>query len=130
VGGDHDQLPVREVDEPQHAEDEPDPDGDQRVHRPQPDGIDQCLDVGHAKYAATSRSVSPASAGESVIRSSPWERTCVRSASATVLCARCSTSSTATPRSRITVSASKTTSTSFGARPSDGSSSSSTFGPA
>src|SRR2546430_1936161 len=31
VGRDHDQLPVGEVDEPQHAEHEPDPDGDQRV---------------------------------------------------------------------------------------------------
>ena len=45
-------------------------------------------------------------------------------------CARCSTSSTARPLSRIAASASKTTSTMRGASPSDGSSSSSTSGSA
>ena len=47
------------------------------------------------------RSVSAASSGVSVSRSSPLASTCVRSASATVRCARCSTSRTPMPRSRI-----------------------------
>ena len=54
----------------------------------------------------------------------------VRSASATVRCARCSTSRIETPRSRISVSAAKTVSTRVGERPSDGSSSRSTSGAA
>ena len=52
----------------------------------------------------------------------------VRSANATVRCARCSTRRTVTPRSRISASASKTTSTIFGASPSEGSSRSSRSG--
>ena len=62
-------------------------------------------------------SVSPASAGVSVRRSSPFASTCVRSANATVRCARCSTSRTVTPRSRIAASASKTTSTTLRREP-------------
>ena len=73
-------------------------------------------------------SVSSASAGVRVSRSSPFAITYVRSASATVRWARCSTSSTVMPRSRISASASKTTSTTVGRSPSDGSSSSSTSG--
>ena len=82
-----------------------------------------------ARYAATMRSVSSASAGVRVMRISPFVMTYVRSARATVRCARCSTSSTVTPRSRIFSSASKTTSTIVGARPSEGSSRSRTDGP-
>ena len=47
------------------------------------------------------RSVSAASSGVRVSRSSPCARTCVRVASATVRCARCSTSRTPIPRSAI-----------------------------
>ena len=36
----HDQLAVGEVDEPQHAEDEPDADGHERVRRAQADRVD------------------------------------------------------------------------------------------
>ena len=45
VGTRHDQLPVGEVDKPQHAEDEPDPDGHERVDRAQADRIDENLPV-------------------------------------------------------------------------------------
>ena len=72
----------------------------------------------------------PRRPGVSVIRSSPLASTYVRSASATVRCARCSTSRMVTPRSRIAASAAKTASTIVGARPSDGSSSRSTSGSA
>ena len=41
----HHQLAVGEVDEPQHAEDEADPDGHQRVDRAQPDRVGQGLEV-------------------------------------------------------------------------------------
>ena len=41
VGARHDQLPVREVDEPQHAEHEADADGHQRVDGAEPDGVDE-----------------------------------------------------------------------------------------
>ena len=68
--------------------------------------------------------------GPSVTRSSPLAITWQRSAAATVRCARCSTSSTPRPRSRIAARAPNTTSTIEGARPSDGSSSSSTSGSA
>ena len=64
------------------------------------------------------------------MRSSPFASTYVRSASATVRCARCSTSRIETPRSRISASAAKTVSTRVGERPSDGSSRSSTSGAA
>src|SRR6266496_1763535 len=67
-------------------------------------------------------SVSSASAGPSVIRSSPPTRTCVRLASATVRWARCSTSRIVVPTSRISVNALKIPSTASGARPRDGSS--------
>ena len=36
----HDQLAVREVDQPHHAEDEPDADGHERVDRTEPDRVD------------------------------------------------------------------------------------------
>ena len=125
----HDQLPVREVDEPHHAEDEADPDGHQREDRAEPDRVDLHLqvdrvaeEVAHERYAATMRSVSAASSGVRVRRSSPFASTCVRSASATVRCARCSTSRTPMPRSAIVCSVEKTRSTTVGASPSDGSS--------
>src|SRR5207302_2084847 len=102
----HYELAVREVDEPQHPEDEPDPDGHQCVDRALRGRVRDRLPVdGHPKYAATSRSVSSASRGPSVSRSSPFASTWERSASATVRCARCSTSRTARPRSRIAASA-------------------------
>ena len=77
----HDQLPVGEVDEPQDAEDEPDPDRHQRVDGAEADGVDQGLGVdgGEADVMrGTPRiifSVSSASAGVSVIRSSPFAST-------------------------------------------------------
>ena len=46
-GGQHDQLAVREVDQPQHAEHESDPDRDQGVEGADPDRIDERLDVDH-----------------------------------------------------------------------------------
>src|SRR6266566_912705 len=67
-------------------------------------------------------SVSSASAGPRVIRSSPPTRTCVRSASATVRWARCSTSRIVVPTSRISVNAWKIPSTASGASPREGSS--------
>ena len=90
VGAGHHELPVREVDEPEHAEDEPDADRHQRVHGPEADRVDDHLPADaeeperHERYAATILSVSPASAGVSVSRSSPFAITYVRSASATV----------------------------------------------
>ena len=69
----------------------------------------------------------PASASSAARR---WRARSVRSASATVRCARCSTRRIVTPRSRISVSAAKTASTTVGASPSDGSSSRSTSGAA
>ena len=110
VGAGHDELAVGEVDEPQDAEDEADPDRHQRVDGAEADGVDQRLrvdrgDDAHERYAAIIRSVSSASAGVRVIRSSPFASTYVRSANATVRCARCSTSRTLTPRSRISASA-------------------------
>ena len=45
VGAGHDQLPVGEVDEPQDAEDEPDPDRHQRVDGAEPDRVDERLGV-------------------------------------------------------------------------------------
>jgi hypothetical protein len=41
----HDQLPVGEVDEAQDAEDEPDPDGHQRIDRSEADRVGQGLRV-------------------------------------------------------------------------------------
>ena len=41
----HDQLPVGEVDEPEHAEDEADADGHQREDRAEPDRVDLHLQV-------------------------------------------------------------------------------------
>ena len=59
VGGDHDQLAVGEVDQPEHAEHEPDPDGDEREDGAKAERVDEVLDVDHeARYAATMRSVS------------------------------------------------------------------------
>ena len=141
----HHELAVGEVDEPEHAEDEADPDRHQRVDRADPDRVDLHLrldrgaqEVGepagdearHDRYAWIIRSVSPASSGVRVSRSSPFASTSDRSASATVRWARCSTSRTAIPRSRIAASASKTTSVTVGESPSEGSSSSSTSGAA
>ena len=69
VGAGHDQLPVREVDEAQHAEDEADPDRHQRVDAAERERVGERLPVDvedgerHARYAATSLSVSPASSG-------------------------------------------------------------------
>ena len=74
----HDQLAVGEVDEAQHAEDEADADRHQRVDRAERERVGERLPVDvedgerHEKYAATSRSVSPASSGPSVSRSSPF----------------------------------------------------------
>ena len=45
AGGD--QLAVGEVDEPHHAEDEPDPDADDGVDGAEPDAVDQGLEEGH-----------------------------------------------------------------------------------
>ena len=45
VGPGHDQLAVGEVDEPEHAEDEADPDGHQRVDRAEAGGVDEHLPV-------------------------------------------------------------------------------------
>ena len=79
VGAGHDQLAVGEVDEPQHAEDEADPDRHQRVDGAEADGVDERLGVDgrddHARYAWIIFSVSSASAGVSVIRSSPLAST-------------------------------------------------------
>ena len=81
VGAGHDQLPVGEVDEPEHAEDEPDPDRHQRVDGAEADGVDERLGIdrgerqAHARYAAIIFSVSSASAGVRVIRSSPFAST-------------------------------------------------------
>ena len=82
VGAGHDQLAVREVDEAEDAEDEADADGHQRVDGAEPDRVDEHLPVDaehrererrrHERYAATIFSVSPASAGVSVSRSSPF----------------------------------------------------------
>src|SRR5262249_36804546 len=121
VGARHDQLPVREVDEAQHAENEADPDGHQRVDGAERERIERCLEH-QPKYALTSLSVLAASAGPNVARSSPFESAYVRSAKATVRWARCSTRSVVTPRSRTCASRSKTASTTVGASPSDGSS--------
>src|SRR5207237_10222584 len=61
-----------EVDESQHAEDEADADGHQRVDRALRGRVRDRLPVdGHPKYAATSLSVSWASPGPSVSRNSP-----------------------------------------------------------
>ncbi len=132
----HDQLPVGEVHEPHHAEDQPDADRHEREDRAEADRVDLDLQVEgvahevgeaarkhHERYAATMRSVSAASSGVRVRRSSPFASTCVRSASATVRWARCSTSSTPIPRSAMTRSVENTRSTIVGASPSDGSSS-------
>ena len=49
VGAGHDQLPVREVDQPQDAEDEADADGHEREDRAQPDRVDDGLRVDDAE---------------------------------------------------------------------------------
>src|SRR5919204_1538003 len=132
----HDELAVCEVDEPQDSEHEPDANRHQRVDGAEPDRVDERLPVDvedrerHARYAATSVCVSAASCGPSVSRTRPFDITCERSASATVRCARCSTSRIASPCSRILDSVSKTASTTCGASPSEGSSRSSTSGSA
>ena len=76
------ELAVGEVDEPQHAEDEADADGHERVGRAQADRVDDDLRVDrgergcgegvHERYAATIVSVSSASAGVIVSRISPF----------------------------------------------------------
>src|SRR5262249_27645157 len=129
VGARHDQLPVGEVDEAQHAEDQADPNCHQRVDRPERKRVERGLEH-QPKYAATSLSVFPASAGPKIPRSSPLASAYVRSANATVRCARCSTRSVVTPRSLISARRSKTASTTVGASPSDGSSSRSRSGSA
>ena len=49
-GAGHDELPVGEVDEPQHAEDEADAHGHQRVDRAEPDRVDESArDRAHGK---------------------------------------------------------------------------------
>src|SRR5581483_7646339 len=84
----HDQLAVREVDQAEDAEDEPDADRHQGVDAAERDRIrDRLPRDAHAKYAATSFSVSFASSGPSVRRIAPFDRTWLRSASATVRCA-------------------------------------------
>ena len=45
VGAGHDQLPVGEVDEPEHPEDEADPDRHQRVDGAEADGVDERLGI-------------------------------------------------------------------------------------
>ncbi len=45
VGADHHELAVREVDEPEHAEDEPDPHGHQGVDCAESDGVREGLEV-------------------------------------------------------------------------------------
>ena len=78
VGAGHDELAVREVDEPQDAEDETDPDRHERVDGAEPDRVDDHLPADaekperHERYAATILAVSFASAGVSVSRSSPF----------------------------------------------------------
>ena len=51
VGAGHDQLAVGEVDEPEHPEDEPDPDRHQRVDGAEADGVDQGLGVDRGEEA-------------------------------------------------------------------------------
>ena len=86
----------------QHAEDEADADGHQRVDGAQPDRVDDGLRVERADERRVTTGRRPPSApcrrrrrGSRTRRSSPFASRYVRSASATVRCARCSTSSTA-----------------------------------
>ena len=134
----HHELPVREVDEPEHAEDEADPDRHQRVDGPEARSrrrrsatFERCRRArsrevrGHHPLRVAGVVGRRASGGARRSRAGTCDRRARRCAARAARRAarRC-------PRSRIAASASNTTSTIFGASPSDGSSSSRTSGSA
>ena len=143
-GARHDELPVGEVDEAQHAEDEADADRHQRVDRADPDrvhlhlGVDgRAQEVGEPAGGGRSREVRldhPLGVA-GVVGRQGQPHLAVRQHQRAIRerdgrWARCSTRRIAIPSSRIVSSASKTRSITFGERPSDGSSSRSTAGAA